>query len=397
MRFHRSLVVELLSFALLASVCVGVRAEGWQWAFPRPQGNDLHRVEYLGGKFVAVGDHGTILTSLDGSDWSTVESGAVVPLTDVAFNGATFVAVGKDGTILTSDDGNHWNGRDSGTTSSLRRICWTDGRFLAVGDNDVLLESSDGILWTQIDTGYLENDVFQTISWNGSRFVIVTFYGAILSSSDLVAWTVDEEFIGLTVLNDVLWDGRQFVAVGGTNAFDTNLTTIVTSSDGLVWTSQDVGTGRLLTAVAYDGRQLVAVGGTLDDDAVLTSSDGVHWFDQLTSTTPPLGGVATDGIRFVAAGASGTLLSSDDGAHWASSGRRATRRCREHDHHVGRRYSLDTTIVGRTRQFARRDLERLAMGRRRKKRNDRHIGKRQEMAQWPFPYNGASNRCRVAR
>ena len=61
--------------------------------------------------FVAVGDNGTILTSSDGTTWTSRTSGTTEYLRGGAYGNSTLVVVGASGTILTSSDG---------TTSTLK-------------------------------------------------------------------------------------------------------------------------------------------------------------------------------------------------------------------------------------------------------------------------------------
>ncbi len=44
--------------------------DNWYWRNPLPQGNDLGRIIYANGIFVAVGACGIILTSTDGTNWT---------------------------------------------------------------------------------------------------------------------------------------------------------------------------------------------------------------------------------------------------------------------------------------------------------------------------------------
>ena len=55
--------------------------------------------------FVAVGDNGTILTSSDGTTWTSRTSGTTEKLRGGAYGNSTLVVVGASGTILTSSDG----------------------------------------------------------------------------------------------------------------------------------------------------------------------------------------------------------------------------------------------------------------------------------------------------
>lgn len=59
-------------------------------------------VAYGGGRFVAVGDHGTILTSRDGIHWAEESAGTDQGLWDVAYAEGRFVIIGYTGTIISA-------------------------------------------------------------------------------------------------------------------------------------------------------------------------------------------------------------------------------------------------------------------------------------------------------
>ena len=62
--------------------------------------------------YVSVGDSGTILTSSDGTTWTSRTSGTSKNLNDVTHGNSIFVTVGYGGTILTSSvNGTTWNDR----------------------------------------------------------------------------------------------------------------------------------------------------------------------------------------------------------------------------------------------------------------------------------------------
>src|SRR4051794_18714937 len=64
-----------------------------------------------------------------------------------------FVAVGEQGTILTSIDGSNWLARASGTTTRLRAVTYGKGMYVAVGGDPspattrIVVTSSNGIAW----------------------------------------------------------------------------------------------------------------------------------------------------------------------------------------------------------------------------------------------------------
>ena len=76
-----------------------------------------------GGRAIAVGESGTVLTSDDnGETWTECASGTSERLVSVAFDASTAraIAVGRRGTVRTSnEDGATWTERASGTSASL--------------------------------------------------------------------------------------------------------------------------------------------------------------------------------------------------------------------------------------------------------------------------------------
>lgn len=116
---------------------------GYNWSTIELEPNifALSSITSGNGRFVTVGYPGVIVTSVDGRNWSPVNSGTTVPLTCVAYGNGVFVTVGWDGTILTSLDGAHWSRRDSGTSKRLNGVAYGNGHFVAVGDQGTIVVS----------------------------------------------------------------------------------------------------------------------------------------------------------------------------------------------------------------------------------------------------------------
>ena len=302
-------------------------------------------------KFVSVGyeswdDYGVIVSSSDGSTWSTVTTPALPStyLYDVAWGSGRFVTVGGDGTILASSDGSSWNTVTSPTIASLTAVARSDSRFVAVGNN-VVVTSADGLAWS-LETatpGYLDD-----ITWSGSLYVAVGMNN-IVTSPDGVNWTDRSPDDAYLILNGVTWTGSRFVVVG-------NGGEVLTSPDGITWTT--TASGHDLRNVKWDGTRFVAMGA---GGKLMTSADGDAWTygfsgdggdflndlafsgtlyalgaqsviltTQDLSTTPgsrwlgatsSCNGMLWDGSRFVGAGYSsgGITWISPDGGTWTSS------------------------------------------------------------------------------
>ncbi|OIP99313.1 MAG: hypothetical protein AUK35_08450 [Zetaproteobacteria bacterium CG2_30_46_52] len=214
-------------------------------------------------------------------------------------------------------------------------------KFVAVGNSGAVATSADGITWNEILSG-LATLHFNSVASNGTKLVAVGI-GGVATSTDGVTWTQQTTPAAVTpadasflVLNEVIWNGLQFIAVGSRNVVQYNLgtyvATIITSPDGVTWTSRTpqlsntVGTGWTynLHAVAASGTEIVAVGifnhpTSGESGYVEWSTDGgVTWSGSQLS--PVMGGglqgIAWGGIggsKYVAVGREGTILSSPNG------------------------------------------------------------------------------------
>jgi len=139
------------------------------------------------------------------------------------------------------------------------------------------------------------------VAWSGTQFVAVGDNGIILTSTDGITWTSRTSGTTQHLFGGVAWSGTQFVAVGISGI-------ILTSPDGIVWTTRTSGTGLPLDGVNWSGTQFVAVGGGGADGIILTSPDGITWTRQASGTTNRLFGVVWSGTQSVIVGANGTIL-----------------------------------------------------------------------------------------
>src|SRR5437762_8573852 len=85
------------------------------------------------------------------SSWEIRETPTPRPLRAVTYGNGLFVAVGDHGTIITSTDGASWSAQSAGTTAvDLSAVCWGNGRFVTVGEDLIdyhghILTSSNGV------------------------------------------------------------------------------------------------------------------------------------------------------------------------------------------------------------------------------------------------------------
>jgi ribosomal protein L27 len=115
-------------------------------------------------------------------------------------------------------------------------------------------------------------------------------------------------------LNDVVWNGTNFVAVGDGGK-------ILTSTDGVAWVERQSGTDVDLGDLAFYGSEIVAVGS--DATVLLSVDDGVNWTTKHSASRVSLSGVAINAALIVAGGMdletgnAFIVRSLDRGTSWA--------------------------------------------------------------------------------
>lgn len=248
----------------------------------------LNATSWDGAQFVAVGRNGgrfpcapgnvcsfavaannsVMFRSADGLAWTRdifAEAATVLGagLNGVASGGGKSVAVGERGFILSTSGNGIWQSQFSGTTTALSAIAWSGTGYLAVGEGGAILSSADGIAWTPRASG--TGAALNTVVWTGNRFIAAGRSGAIIASPDGVTWTAQASNTTQS-LHGLAWSGMQFVVVGD-NGF------LATSTDGSTWTTRASGTNSSLKSAVWAGTQFIVAGGT----AIIASRDGVTW------------------------------------------------------------------------------------------------------------------------
>ena len=321
-----SIMQGIITVGLLVAVSTTLTARGADpldtWAISNTSNltGGLRAITFAQGQFVAVGDGGTIATSLDGDKWTLVHSGTDVDLRAICYAGGQYVSVGGTdhgrqsiSVIITSPDGVNWIERYRGS-SLLLAVSYGKDRFVAVGGPDavlapILLFSDDGVNWTPgkgegVRPG-IDAPALNGVAYGNGLFVAVSPgagftepLSAAYVSTDGIDWV---RFEGQTGLRALVFENRQFVAVGGYTGsgggYLFSQTVIATSRNGTGWTlSAGISSpGGVMQAIAYGAGQFVAAGET----AVFSSPDAQKWISHHVETVAT--GVAYGNGRFVLA------------------------------------------------------------------------------------------------
>jgi hypothetical protein len=159
---------------------------------------------------------------------------------------------------------------------------------------------------TEVGNSGTSNEL-QDIAYGNGLFVAVGYNGTVLTSPDGITWT--SRTSGITGgLTGVAFGNGMFVAVG----FGGSLTT---SPDGITWTlriSSDSGNAYYTDYANGLFIRLRSLG------YILTSPDGVTWTSRTSGTSRNLLQTAYGSGLFVIVGEAGTVLTSPDGITWTS-------------------------------------------------------------------------------
>lgn len=103
-------------------------------------------------------------------------------------NGFIFIAVGNSGNVIYSIDGNIWSRANSiPTTRNLNKIIWDSNRFVVVGNQGTVLTSVNGISgWEKITTN--TTDDLYNIQYKYGFYAAINSLGELLFSFDLSHW-----------------------------------------------------------------------------------------------------------------------------------------------------------------------------------------------------------------
>lgn len=294
-----AIVLTLLSFG---GSLVSSPLDTWTLRSPHPVGATLQSVTFGDGRFIAVGDNGSVATSNDGFNWESIESGTHETLLAVGYGGGRYVAVDDSGGIISSTDGIDWTYTNVGQELSLLTTCYGGGRHIVAGRQGVALTSIDSVTWETAVSNTTESIVSVIYVENG--FIAMTFSGAVLQSTDGAEWNE------IAIIGDnrdaqgesITYGNGVYVAALNPNPFQVN---IFTSSDAINWTPRDIDSGFRFNKVDFLNGRFVASGNTdlvSRKAGIATSEDGIVWQTIPTQFSDPIHSIAFGQGAYVACG-----------------------------------------------------------------------------------------------
>ena len=301
----------------------------------------MRAIEAGSGVLVAVGDYGAIWTSGDGISWTAAGGSSIdldrAAWNGAAFAASgsrTLIFSGWQSlsTEIIGGDGRSWS---APAPYPIELAAGGAGAFVALGTGRIypssqVFRSADGVYWEEWSG--LPNWPLLAGMFDGADFVLLTggwMPGCMVTcdpvpvfasvGDGLAPWLVAEqpELLGQSGLTGMAHNGERYVAIGARDTPRYEYGRILVSEDGLSW----YRAGELPWAVT--GKQAIASDGsgfvTMRGDSVLTSPDGLLWS---SADIAPLHlvGVMWTGDEYVCVGDDGAghaaIAHSSDGTAW---------------------------------------------------------------------------------
>jgi hypothetical protein len=147
--------------------------------------NWLYHARCVGGHLLALGENGTLLSSTNATNWTSLRSGVTNWLNDAVMISNTCYVVGNQGVVLTSTNFVDWTNIGTITSKSLEGAATQNGQLIAVGFEGSILRSQVIPVLTPVNF----------ISYNQSGGVNVFAVAGVVdqqftldSSTDLMNW-----------------------------------------------------------------------------------------------------------------------------------------------------------------------------------------------------------------
>lgn len=341
-------------------------SDGKTWTQATNINGGTQQLKFLNSLFISVGYYsgsGYIYTSSNGSTWTASLSGATsCAFVDFDYGNSTYVAISNNGTnYYTSTNGTSWTVRTGPWTNGAQHIIYANSLF-TVNSNNGIYTSPDGITWTLQLAGSTSsaNSSTLSMSYDGTKLwasttpasnqyvlysstnsttwskVLDLSFGILAgpyptgglvngkafflpSSGGIMTWTPSTLTWAMTSTNAAVFSNVAYSTAASLWCAVGSAGTILTSPDGVTWTSQTSGTTTALSDVIYSSGNLIAVGSAV----VRTSSNGTTWTTRtpsVSATNPILGAISNGTVIAVTLYpySSAIMRSIDGGVTWTS-------------------------------------------------------------------------------
>lgn len=233
-------------------------------------------------QYMAVGNRGYFVTSLDGETWSEpvkTHKNDRIDWLNIEYANEMFLISGENQTghyISYSKDGTNWS--EPITDSGNGRMAFGNNSWIICDSYCIYVWNRDFTHKEQVEPSYDNARVdYYDVAFGNDRFVLVSSCandGDVFTSTDGLNW---KRLFTEISCQCITFDGKQFVAGSGGGR-------IWTSTDGENWTEHRALPSNFLPSrIKYENGNYI-IAGTLNrywfvNQFVATSKDGINWTD----------------------------------------------------------------------------------------------------------------------
>ena len=260
----------------------------------------LYAVCKCNGFFIAVGNAGTMMKSVDGSEWNDISSPTGRKLNAIAYGNGKIVIVGSNGFVSVSgDDGATWSDKNIGTYSELYNVYYDkelNKFFICV--NSFIADSEDGEIWN-ITNVY--GNVRAVCGYKNSYIAVGD--STVLTSNNANSWKVLS--LSAILYSDMIKvDNKLYALIPNYK--------ITTSVDGVNWETFDILVSG--TRILYTINNFLIMGA----HSIYKSADGVSNYNSVYTNNKELNAIAYGNGKVIVGGTNGLIVLSDDnGETWS--------------------------------------------------------------------------------
>lgn len=330
-------------------------------------GYDLTDFIYGNQEYIAIGARGTYAVSKNGKDWSSSTRFHDYYLSGIVWTGQHYAMWGSPNNnqyagpaAFFSPDGRNWTREETDMERGLAGVQYAFGRYYGSDNYGWTYESQDGVKWKALkpsakwkeDIGFTQangllialssskapfiaiskdgsqwtekslSKPFSEVIWNGKQYVAVGEAG-VFTSPDALAWKKTSGMSPGIKLYDIDYNGKTYVSTGYLQQKDYSKQPVVyTSSDLKTWKSDRMVGGKVVGRIIGSEQGFVGVSAPESSQSVsygYFSKDGKNWSVGFLGSPAGFRGTATNGKIAVFLGEDGAVLSTDDGIRFQKS------------------------------------------------------------------------------
>lgn len=184
--------------------------------------DDTYSTSDLDHPFLQAPNSGNYSSTL----WKAPLAGTAFQVKQVIHKGGRFMAVGAvhdsvspyraRGTVFTSSDGLDWTTMTITGTTYLHSVEFDGGRWMAVGDSGVVLTSTNGFEWTR--TNIPGGEKLTNVLCANGHWVVGSATGKIYTTTDLSSWRL--QFTGAGAVSGFAAGNGKFMALAGGRIYE---------------------------------------------------------------------------------------------------------------------------------------------------------------------------------